>query len=150
MAKSYKNGAESVLERHELDSIDRRILELRMRYPAISDREIAEVVGLSRKQTNKRQHAAKFKAALEQFTQEPIDTIRASLKKAARVVARALESNDEKLRVATALKVLYSENVMKQKADETAREVEPLVIVTSKEEIVAGSKSTVEKALKNP
>jgi hypothetical protein len=58
------------------------------------------------------------------------------MKKAARVLVKALDSQNEKVRVTTAIKILTSEGILKHHLDASDKEVsEPLVIETSKETI---------------
>jgi DNA-binding Lrp family transcriptional regulator len=139
MPKDQQNKTEpdsKGLERHELDAIDQRILQLVLTYPGITDKEISEEVGLDRSTVNLRKNAPKVQAALNRYLQEPIDTIRDAMKKAARVLVKALDSQNEKVRVTTAIKILTSEGILKHHLDASDKEVsEPLVIETSKETI---------------
>lgn len=120
--------ASDILSKYELDQIDRKILELRLKYPTISDSEIAHLIGMTRKQVNKRKNKKAFQDALNQFTEEPISILNRAMNKAARVVARALDSADERLKVSTALKMLISHGAIKVRHEVEPQVFEPFII----------------------
>jgi hypothetical protein len=116
------------LDRLALDALDKRILQLELSYPSITDQEIADEIGVDRKTVNRRRLAEKYQKAIHSFLAEPIETIKASLQKAARVLVKALESDDEKIRVGAAIKILASEGVLKLRPENGEGVAEPLVI----------------------
>lgn len=113
---------EDILRRFELDAIDQKILQLRIAYPAITDREIAIVVGLSRKRVNLRQQKEKFKNALSHHFSEPLELLKSGLKRAAEVILESMESPNEKVRLDAAVKLLSSEGIMNYKRENSPME----------------------------
>lgn len=117
MAKTPKTSQQDVIQEFEIDATDKQILKHILTYPGITDEKIAALVNLSRRQVNARRNATKFKKAHDEYLMEPLEVIRSQLKKAARVLAKGLDSTNEKLKMDVAFKLLLSEGVLKREAD---------------------------------
>lgn len=115
------------LDRVALDALDQRIMQLELNYPTITDEEIGDEIGLGREAVNRRRNAQKYQAKINSFLAEPLETIKAALSKAARVVVKALDSQDEKVRVTAAFKILMSEGIIKQKVETDNANSDPMV-----------------------
>lgn len=81
--KQDKAKRDAALENHQLDNIDAQIIELMKDFPSMTDREIADVVGLSRQRVCTRRNAPKFKAKMAEINRTPEETLREYLKEAA-------------------------------------------------------------------
>lgn len=123
--------AAKVLEKYDLDAVDKSILQHTINKPGITDKEVGLLVGLSRRQTNERRNTAKFKKVLSEFQAEPIDMFRAKLRKAAQIVIKTMDSLNGKLAFDAACRILYSEGVLKKESDHTVN-LMPTVIQINK------------------
>lgn len=127
----------------ELDAVDWAILYQEWKEPKATNDEIGEKLGLSMGAIRMRRRSYRLQRAREEFFKEPISIIQGALRKAAMVVIEALDSTDERVRVGTAIKMLYSNGILKREPDERAGENEVLVISTSREKLMIGTKEAL-------
>lgn len=111
------NAAERVLALYNLDAADKKLLQLMLSYPSMTNEELGSVVGLERSSVSRRTNDPKFLKALNEFYKEPLSIIEDNLRKAARVLVKALDSEDERIRVGVAIKILISSGVLKNKVN---------------------------------
>jgi len=101
----------------DLDHIDKEILKHLVTNPGINNSEIGTLVGLNRNAISRRRNREKFKKAHADYLMEPLEVIKAVLKKAAHVAAKTLEASSERLRFEAAYKILTSEGILKKESD---------------------------------
>src|SRR5688500_16458104 len=66
-AKMKRPRAVTILAKYELDEIDKKILQLKMQYPAINDGEVAKIIGIAPKTLSVRIHAQKWQDAFSEL-----------------------------------------------------------------------------------
>lgn len=127
----------------DLDAIDWAILYQEWQTPKVNAGDIAEKLGLSYGVISRRRNSYRLRRAREQFFKGPTEMVQAAMSEAAMVVIEALRSPDERVRVGTALKMLYSHGVLKREPSESGQESEVLVISTSRENLMIGTKEAI-------
>lgn len=70
---------QEVLDRHELDAIDIRIIGAMVDFPSITEKEIGALLGLSRSAVAARKGKEKFKKRWAEINAAPIDKIKKQL-----------------------------------------------------------------------
>ncbi len=125
---SEKSDKLSIAEQYQLDTMDQRIMQLKIQYPTITDGKIGELVSLSRTNVNRRRRKPAFKAAIAEYFKPAQQRIEQSIDKAARIYVASLDSKNEMIKRQTAKELAVHAGILKVKEENAAREVEPLVI----------------------
>lgn len=88
----------------DLDHVDAEILRQMLTHPAITHAQIADLLGLPRRQTvTERVNASKFKRALEIANRTALEIFEANKARAARVLGELLGSPDDRIKIRAAI-----------------------------------------------
>ncbi len=105
-----RRRAELIRAKVELDPLDGRILECLMRHPKITHRQIADLLGIGRRQTvTSRINAPKFQRALKEANLSAVEIFELNKRRAARVLGQMLGSPDERIKLRAALSFMWPE-----------------------------------------
>lgn len=120
---------DETLAKYRLDEIDKALLQHKVNYPAITNREMAIVLNLNESTVAARVRKPKFKAALDKFFQEPMDTIREAATRAAREYVKLMDdTSDKRLRERVLRTILISNGILRSRVDESGHDGEPLTV----------------------
>jgi DNA-binding Lrp family transcriptional regulator len=108
--------AQSVRSTWELDGIDSRILEMQLRHPAITHREIGDILGIRRQTVTERVNAPKFKRATAIANQAARDIYLGAQAEAARKLRQLVHSEDERVALRACITLLWP--IIHRPADE--------------------------------
>jgi len=86
------NEKEYVGKQYELDSVDLRILALKVQFPKVSNAKIGAELGISRQAVSARVNKPAFKAALLEYSAGMVEILRKAQLKAARELGRLVTS----------------------------------------------------------
>lgn len=84
---------------------------------------------MSRSHVCTRQNTEKFKKAIKEAFQEPIDIIENAMKRAARVMTKGLYSKDERIAQNAARILLVSKGIIKERGDAGMMTVQPPTVI---------------------
>lgn len=110
-------------EDYELSEIDYKILQLSLDYNDLTDKQISEIVNLTREQVNKIKRKPAFKKVFEMYQKKAIDIIIGAKTEAAIKMKRLIKSKDERV----ALKA--SENILGDDLKEKTSDKQPIEVI---------------------
>jgi len=93
----------------ELDHVDAAIFRNVLTYPAATQKQIGDLVGLSRRAVQARMYAPKLKRALEHANRPALEIFESNKPRAARVLADLLSDPNTQVRARAAIAHLWSE-----------------------------------------
>lgn len=105
---------QDILMRHDLDSVDKRILQLKLEYPAMTINEIATVVGIKRQNVTLRIARTPWQKAYNDYCMPAKDLINAQAERLTKKYIRLCDSKDEKTAERAMRTILYSLGVLKR------------------------------------
>jgi len=126
--KPRPNLSDEIRAKYELDEIDRRILNLKLQHPGMTDEEIGVILDLHRVSVCNRRTKPAWQAAYAEETRPAADLINAVAEKAAKRYIALLDCDDPRVVEKVARSLLVHANLLKTK-DEGGTAVEPLVLV---------------------
>jgi predicted DNA-binding protein (UPF0251 family) len=91
----------------ELDAKDAEILRLHVTYPALTQEQLGEFVGLGRQAVNERMNAAKFKRAIEIASRTAVEIFEGNKAAAARKLGALINSIDDRVALRAAVAHLW-------------------------------------------
>jgi hypothetical protein len=89
-----------------LDEVDRRMVQELIANPAASNKALASLLDMERRQIGKRRKNPEFQRVLAEYQRPCQDILKQAQPIAARVLKRQLQSNNEKLAFQAAIKIL--------------------------------------------
>jgi len=132
--KKAKHIPQSLGDKYSLNKTDRVILQIRMKYPRASVREISEELGVSKSCVQKSMEKVESRAAWDEFcARREMNAeryLRSYEKKAGEVLIEMLLKSKDELRLKAAIKILVSTGALKEKLGIDLHNIESKKIVT--------------------
>lgn len=104
--RKRKQEAEAMIT---LDQTDKRILELLLLHPKITQETIGDMVGLGRQRVNERINAAKFQRAMNIATRPALEVFEHNKTRAAVVLGILLDDPDPRVKIRAAMAHMWGE-----------------------------------------
>lgn len=124
-----KDTAADIIARHDLDEVDKRILQLKVQYPAMTITELAKTCGLTRTSIRRRMDKKVWIAAFNEFHLPAKDLIEKEAARLTRNYLKLAESRDEKVAERVIRAVLTSLGILRNRVDLDGTVFETLTVV---------------------
>lgn len=117
-----------IVGRHKLDEVDKKIIAMKLDMPAISNSEIAKLIGLTRESVSRRINKPKWQDAWDKLHQPAKKLMELKADDLMRKYLKLAECGDKKVEERVMRTILVSLGIIKNRVDIDSENFEPLVI----------------------